>query len=120
MPIRTYNKQPTKTFKALTSPRIVNYTTVLYRDVPRTKLSISSPEFDKQKCWHCQEFPRLVADPDVLVWCERCYILHLKKFDGTYIQHNAIPAMKQLHKDIEEHKFVDATLKKADTRVIEE
>lgn len=114
-----YNKQPPKKTSVKIS-RELSYSTVLFRDVPRTKIPISSPEFDKQKCWHCQQFPRIIADPDVIVWCERCYILHLKKFDGTYIEHKSVPALKQLSKDITEHKFVDSQLKPADTRVIDE
>ena len=96
------------------------YHSPLYKKVPRTKIPISSPEFDKMKCWHCQEFPRLVADPDALIWCERCYILQLQRDDGTYIDHKPIPVLKKLAQDIDEHKYVEATLKKADTRIIEE
>ncbi len=114
-----YNKQPTQKPNIIIR-RELPYSTVLFRDVPRTKIPIRDPRFDKDKCWHCQEFPRIKADPDVIVWCNRCYILQYKKFDGTYNEHSSIPALKQLTKDITQHEFVDATLKKADTRIIEE
>ena len=114
-----YNKKPPQKPNIIIR-REIPYSTVLFRDVPRTKLSPNDPKFDKEKCWHCQDFDRIKANPDVIVWCERCYILQFKKFDGTYIQHNTIPAMKQLHQDIVEHKFVDSQLKQSDTRIIDE
>ena len=80
------------------------YDSVLYRDVPKTKIPINSPEFDNDKCWHCQEFPRIIRDPDVIIWCERCYILMHTKFDGTIVEHKGIPALKKLLEDKNEGK----------------
>jgi len=58
----------------------------LFNQVPRTTLDINDPEYDRTKCWHCQEFPRIIRDPDVIVWCERCYVLLHTKMDGTFIK----------------------------------
>ena len=115
--IKKYNIKPEQA-KSKTVGDICH--SVLFRDVPRTKIKMDSPQWNDDKCWHCQEFDRLKAEPDCLVWCERCYILQFKKFDGTFIQHKGIPALKQLTKDINEHKYIEVPLKKADTRYIEE
>ena len=82
------------------------YYSVLFNEVPRTKLDSDDPEWDKSKCWHCQEFPRIIRDPDVIVWCMRCYRLLAKKHDGTYIRtDNMVPIAKDLKNTPENREF---------------
>lgn len=116
--LKVYNREPENKIKAQTVGNICH--SVLFKEVPRTKISVNSPEFDNDKCWHCQENLRIKADPDAIVWCERCYILQFKKFDGTYIQHNTIPAMKKLMQDYNEGKLKDIPLERVDTKFIQE
>lgn len=88
------------------------YYSMLFRLVPRTKLTPRDPEFDQWKCWHCQENTRIIRKPDVIVWCQRCYNLHYMKHDGTYMQSDdRIAIGKDLVNNEENRKLFQKTMK---------
>ena len=95
------------------------YKSQLFTQVPRTTIKISSPDFDKSKCWHCQEFDRIKTQFNVLVWCLRCYKLQALKGDGTYAQQTTIPILKDLV-DIKEGKIEPKKYEYVEKEIVQE
>ena len=102
------------------------YKSMLETEVPWCGYTSKDPRWDDWKCWHCQENPRIVKDPDFLVWCMRCYTLHHKKHDGTYIKtDNMVAIGKDLMNTEENRKAFEKAAKfdtghKLDRVVVEE
>lgn len=119
--LKVYNKEPEAKIKAKPLNKQECYKSVLAIEVPY-KYGPSHPDYDQSKCSWCQENPRIVADPDVITWCERCYILQFKKHDGTFIQHKSIPVYKKLLQDYNEGKikpeaFTEKAGRRLDTEI---
>ena len=90
----------------------MTYISPLFKEVPRTKISINSPEFDYYKCWHCQDNTRIIKYPDIIIWCERCYTLQHTKTDGTLIQQQGLtPIGKDLVNTEENRKLFKKAMK---------
>lgn len=87
--------------------------TALARDIPmRTdKFPINEP-----MCWWCGKFPKLESETGAIVWCKVCYSKHFQKMDGTYINHDSIPALKKLLQDHKDGKLKDVPLASIDER----
>ena len=77
-------------------PRELQYKSMLQREVPWGGKTSKHPDYDENLCWWCQENERIRATPDVIVWCKRCYTLHFKKHDGTYMEQSTIGIGKDL------------------------
>lgn len=95
--------------------RTVPYSTALERDIPRRKDKITDPLTEKM-CWHCGEFPIMETELKALPWCTRCYAKMFEKMDGTYIQHDSIPALQKLLADQKDGKLKDVPLASVDAR----
>ena len=67
----------------------LQYKSVLQKEVPWCGMTVKHPDFDEDLCWWCQADLRIKVTPDVVVWCKRCYTLHYKNHDGTYMQQEA-------------------------------
>ena len=93
-----------------------HYRSRLFKEVPRTKIPIDSPEFNLSNCWHCQENPRLQTTFGLVVWCKRCYDLHGVKPDGTKVEPSTIPIGKDLV-DLQQGKVKVKDEQKVDKKV---
>jgi len=90
----------------------MTYISPLFKEVPPTKLKPTDPEWDSYKCWHCQENSRVIKDPDVIIWCMRCYILQHKKVNGTFIDQKGLtPIGKDLVNTEENRKVFKKAMK---------
>ena len=94
----------------LTVPKEKQYISPLNREVPWCGKTLKHPDFDQWKCWHCQENTRIIKDPDVIVWCQRCYNLQFKKHDNSYMQSDD---RISIGKDLMDKKAMDTAFKKA-------
>lgn len=112
--------------KPMTISKEKQYKSVLEREVPWCGYTSRDSRWDGNKCWHCQQNPRIRRDPDVIIWCMRCYTLHHKKGDGTFIRtDNLLPIGKDLLNNEENRKVFEKASKydvghKIDKVVVEE
>lgn len=77
-------------------PSNLQYKSVLQREVPWCGIVPNHPDFDKDLCWWCQKDLRIIAKPDVIIWCQNCYKLHYKRHNGEFMEQSTIGIGKDL------------------------
>ncbi len=108
--------------KTATVDREHQYHTQLAREVPWCGKTSRHPDWDPYLCTWCQENPRIVVDPDVIDWCQRCYTLHYKRDDGTFIKPDKSVSLAKDLRDIATGKLKPKyiSIEKPDFKVYKE